>query len=365
MAGLYIHIPFCHSKCAYCDFYSLPRFEKFSSDFFDSLEKEWHLRKNEISDIGTIYFGGGTPSMLSAEHIKRVGEWLPINENIAEFTVEMNPEDVKPERLKAWKSIGVNRVSMGVQSLNDDELKTVGRRHTANEAIRAYKLLRRYFDNVSVDVIIGLPGQTVSSLDRTLKNIILLKPEHISAYILSYEPGTKLKSLLDTGKIISVPDEIVSDMYLYVCEALKQAGFCHYEISNFCLPGFEARHNSSYWTGEQYLGLGPAAHSYDGTVRRYNPSNIREWIKCLKSSLLPYVVENEELKDRINNRIMTGLRTAQGFNLDEFPEKEKASIVLNLERLPHGRVVVEGNNVRIPEKMWLLSDDTIGRLFLE
>lgn len=365
MAGLYIHVPFCHSKCAYCDFYSLPAHRKTGNDFSSLLVREWQMRRHETGEIRTVYIGGGTPSLLGEEEIGQIASIVHQNGELEEFTIEVNPEDVNDEKAALWKRAGINRVSMGIQSLIDTELQFIGRRHCAHKAVEAYHTLRRYFDNISVDIIMALPGQTIESLAQTIDTIIALRPEHISAYILSYEKGTRLGSMLQTGKIIETDDATVCRMYVLVCRKTAEAGYEHYEISNFSLPGRKSRHNSAYWENTPYLGLGPGAHSFDGTKRRVNPSNISLWSAKISQGECAFEVEEETAADVVNDRIMVRMRTAEGLDLNEIPVEFQSELRLNLTRLPEGRVLIRDNRVIIPEKAWLMSDDTISRLFVE
>ena len=370
-AGLYIHVPFCHSKCAYCDFYSLPAIDKFGERYVKALEMEWNLRRDEVQGFSTIYFGGGTPSLLSAEAVEKIARWLPDIGVKGEFTVEFNPEDVVTGKsgvstAELWKNIGANRVSMGVQSFNDEELRAVGRRHTSRQAIDAYDMLADTFgsDAVSVDLILGLPGQTMETLQESLSTAISLKPGHISIYILSYEPGTRLWALRSVGKVKETDSDIIAQMYLLAHQVATQAGYEHYEISNFALPGRRARHNAAYWAGSLYLGLGPGAHSFLGTTRRYNPSNINQWLESIEKGSTAYIDEPESEIDRINDTIMVRLRTAEGLDLNDIPPNVRKSFNDNLAQLPEGRIKLENNRIFIPHEQWLISDDTISRLFL-
>ena len=310
MAGLYIHVPFCHAKCAYCDFYSRPTDKITDISFAELIRKEFQLRQPEIEDIKTIYFGGGTPSILPLDQVEAFAAFLPnlIGKSQTEFTVEFNPEDATNERLEMWRDLGADRVSMGIQSFNDSELKAIGRRHTAADAISAYERLRTTFDNISIDLIVGLPGQTLDSLRQNLMKAVALRPEHISVYILSYEPGTRLWAMRQTGKITETDDDTIATMYAEACAPLSVAGYSHYEISNFALPGKEALHNSSYWSGEPYLGLGPSAHSYgNDSIRRYNPNNYKLWSEKIASGQTAFVTETETPAEKTNNIIMTRL----------------------------------------------------------
>ncbi|MCH5219042.1 MAG: radical SAM family heme chaperone HemW [Muribaculaceae bacterium] len=365
MSGLYIHVPFCKSKCAYCDFYSLPRINDYMARYLKALSVEWHMRRGEVDDIGTIYIGGGTPSVLSPEALAELGRWLPVSNRVNEFTIEVNPDDVEEELIEQWLRLGVNRVSMGVQSLNDAELKTIGRRHDGARAIHAAHKLKDHFENISLDIILGLPGQSLQSLEQTLTEIICLKPQHLSVYILSYEAGTRLSVWRDKGIVSEASDELIEQMYHMTCSMLSDAGYKHYEISNFALPGFSSKHNSSYWNNTPYLGLGPSAHSFDGKARRFNPSNINQWLVALERSSLPCQVEKETDTNIVNDIIMTRLRTAAGLDLDDIPERFRGVLLSNIETVPYGRLVRQGNVITIPERQWLLSDDTIARLFID
>lgn len=364
MAGLYVHVPFCRSKCAYCDFYSLPRISEFADRYARAVVSERQLRQPGYDAPATVYFGGGTPSTLSAAQFEGIVDGLELPSDIREFTVEVNPEDINADILGTWKALGVNRLSMGVQSFDDSELKAVGRRHDSARALKAYEDSRKSFDNVSLDFIVGLPGQTLESLDATLRKAITLRPEHLSVYILGYEPGTRLHTLRAMGKITETDDETLTRMYTLACDRLNDAGYDHYEISNFALPGMHARHNSSYWDGTPYLGLGPAAHSYDGVNRYYNPTDIRKWLDrtergetcCETDALTP--------RDRVNELIMTSLRTAKGLDLSAVSPAFLSRLKDDIDNLPPGRVEIKNDTIKIPEQAWLLSDDTISRLFI-
>lgn len=369
MSGLYIHVPFCHSKCAYCDFYSLPRRGEFEDRYIDAIATEAKLRRNEIFIPETVYIGGGTPSILSSASFNKLAsviDGMVHGGDIAEFTIEVNPEDVTEDNASMWRAAGVNRISMGIQSLSNDELSAVGRRHSAEDALSAMQILQKYFSNISVDVIIGLPHQTFDTLSATLRGVLAYKPQHISAYILSYEEGTRLWSMRKTGKIRETDDETVSRMYRLVCDTLRDAGYEHYEISNYCLPGYKSRHNSNYWSGIPYLGLGPGAHSLgkDG-LRRYNPDDIRQWLEATEDNRSAIYAEPENEVEKLNDFIMVRLRTAEGLRLIDIPEKFRAGFSQRMLSLPKGRVAFDGERIFIPETEWLVSDDTISRLFAD
>lgn len=357
MSGIYVHIPFCRSKCAYCDFYSTPGTEEYASRVARAIGAEWDIRLGEIEGLpSTLYLGGGTPSALADEHLRCIAEALPAP--AGEFTMEANPDDVSVARAEAWRSMGVNRVSMGAQSFIDAELKAVGRRHTARQTIQAVADLRSAaITNLSLDLIYGLPGQTLQSWRASLKKMIELRPDHISAYTLTYEPGTRLTALLHAGKLQQASDELIEEMYLALCSELREAGYAHYEISNFALPGREARHNSAYWDGTPYLGLGPSAHSFDGTIRRINPPSINEYLQAIEHGASAYVEDEEDDDNRFNDKLITALRTSRGLDLEGVPPQRR--ILLERDAQPHlrrGNLIIEGSRLIIPEHHWLLSD---------
>lgn len=364
MSGVYIHIPLCHSKCAYCDFYSRPS-ENRHDRICSAIAAEFGLRRHELDAdpaIRTLYIGGGTPSILSPENLATAISSIP-TENLTEFTIEVNPEDVTPEKVAAWRSLGINRVSMGVQSFVDRELEFVGRRHTAGDAMRAYEILRRGgFTNISLDLIYGLPLQTLESWQYSLDRLLALSPEHFSAYALSYEPGTRLYAMLVSGKLDPVDDDTVADMYDLLEVQAGEAGFLHYEISNFARPDFHSRHNSSYWDSTPYLGLGPAAHSFDSRLRRYNPSDTTRWLDAVERGESAAIVDPETDRDRLADIIFTRLRTAAGLPLALIPDEQRTQLLKATKKNPVGKLVNDGHRLYIPQKYWLISDSIIRTL---
>lgn len=368
MAGLYIHIPFCRSKCAYCDFYSGP-FQNRADAFVEALGKEWFLRRSELAGkpIRTIYIGGGTPSLLTESQLARIADWLPVGRQLTEFTIEANPDDVTSDKVAAWRRMGINRVSMGVQSLNDSELAAIGRRHNAEAAISAYETLRAGgVDNISLDLIFGLPGQTLSSWQSSLDAVLSLHPEHLSAYMLSYEPGTRLWAARHAGKIKETPVEVLEQMYNYLCHAARRAGYNHYEISNFAQPHRRSRHNSAYWAGTPYLGLGPGAHSCTAPgLRSYNPSNLSSYLSALGDGHTCHVSEPETITEQLNDRIFTALRTTRGLRLTDLPPEESADVLRQaVVALRVGNLRRVGDRLVIPEERFLVSDAVIRDLLL-
>lgn len=348
MAGLYIHVPYCAAKCAYCDFYSGPLRLFDAATYFNAVEREFRARRREIGEINTVYFGGGTPGSVDPTYF---APYLALADG--EKTVEVNPENITPEYAAALTAAGANRVSMGVQSLVDPELRAIGRRHSAADARRAFACLRAAgISNISLDLIYGLPGQTLDSWRYSLTELIALEPEHISAYLLSYEEGTLLTARLRSGKIEEASEELVGQMYALLCEETSRAGYNHYEISNFARPGYEAKHNSAYWDMTPYLGLGPGAHSFDGTIRRENPANLKKYLASPEN----FAVAEEETDDnRFNDRLMTALRTARGINPALFSADE-------LQRAGQLLAYTGEGNMRISEADWLRSNYIILQL---
>jgi len=326
MAGIYVHIPFCASRCSYCDFYSTLSLDAVGETYVKTVLVEAGLRRDEQrgEPVKTLYLGGGTPSQLPLPLLSTLMSGL--NEvfdlgGVEECTVEANPDDVTPRWCAALRRLGGNRVSMGVQSFEDVILRLIGRRHTAGQAVEAVSCLRDAgIANISIDLIFGLPGQTLASWTESVHRAIDLHPQHISAYGLTYEEGTRLWWQRERREVTEVPEEQCLEMYRILVEELKEAGYEHYEISNFALPGYYSRHNSSYWDGTPYLGLGSAAHSYDGEVRRYNPCDLKKYISCISAGSPAFEQEQLEWWQRYDERVMLGLRTARGVDIARLRE---------------------------------------------
>ena len=322
MAGVYVHIPFCASRCSYCDFFSTLQLADAGTSYVEAVVAEARLRRGELcgAQIRTLYLGGGTPSQLPLPLLSRLVDGLRETLDLSvvdEFTVEANPDDVTPGWCAAVAALGVNRVSMGVQSFEDPILRLIGRRHTARQAMDAVANLREAgISNISIDLIFGLPGQTVTSWTASVEQAIALKPQHISAYGLTYEEGTRLWHQRERGEVVEVPEEQCLEMYRILVDELQAAGYEHYEISNFALPGYYSRHNSSYWDDTPYLGLGAAAHSYDGKVRRWNPHDLRQYIDKVLAGELACELEELSRSERYDERVMLGLRTARGVDAE-------------------------------------------------
>lgn len=331
MAGIYIHIPFCKQRCIYCDFYSTTSQEK-ENRYIEAVCTELELRKQSLPDpVHTIYIGGGTPSLLNPTSVKQLKECIDRNYRVMpdlEFTVEANPDDISPEWLEAMSRTGVNRISMGVQTFHDGHLKLLRRRHNSERAIQAVHLCQEHgFRNISIDLIYGLPEQTLEEWKADVAQAIALNVQHLSAYALIYEENTALWRMREQNKVQEADEELSLSMFEYLITELKNNGFEHYEISNFGLPGFHSRHNSSYWNDTPYLGCGASAHSFIGMERMYNTANIDQYIKDImrcREENLPYKeVCHCEVLDRYehyNDRIITSLRTAAGLDLEKLEQ---------------------------------------------
>lgn len=308
MAGIYVHIPFCKKRCLYCDFYSTTLLDKREA-YVKALLKEIEGRKKETDEsIRTIYIGGGTPSTLDAADIQRILKAIG-TDDAEEITMEVNPGNITEAYVQALRRIGVNRLSMGVQSFQDHLLQLIGRRHTAMQAIDAiHRAQDAGFENLSIDLMYALPTQTMEQWKADIETALTQNVQHISCYGLMYEEGTVLYNELMGERIKAIDEDEENAMYDYLCARLQQAGYVHYEVSNFALPGYESKHNSSYWDGTPYIGIGAGAHSYIGNVRSWNPNDINAYIQGTA------VRESETLTstDLYNERIMLGLRTHKG-----------------------------------------------------
>lgn len=327
MAGLYVHIPFCKSRCIYCGFYSTTQ-SSLRDEYIKALGKELSLRQDYINEpIDTIYIGGGTPSQLSAAQLHELFDYIYIYNKVygispdAEVTMECNPDDITPSMADTISALPVNRVSMGVQTFNDNRLKFIRRRHTASQIKQATDMLRRAgIYNISIDLMFGFPDETLSEWNDDISRAIDMNVQHISAYSLTYEEGTRLHDMLGKGIVTETDEELSRKMYYTLSERLTSAGFEHYEISNFALPGYRSRHNSSYWKGTPYIGIGASAHSFDTTSRQWNVSDIRDYIDHINRGIIPMERETLEKDTRYNDTVMTALRTYEGIDLQHISE---------------------------------------------
>lgn len=327
--GLYIHIPFCKQKCYYCDFCSYPSKLNLQYEYVNSLIKELkNLNNKDEYLIKTIYIGGGTPSIINEENIEKIILEIKNNFSIckeAEITIEVNPGTVTEEKLKKYIELGINRISIGLQSSNNMILKEIGRIHNYEEFEQTYDLARKTgFKNINIDLMIGLPNQTINDVNNTLKDIINKQPEHISVYSLIIEEGTVIDKKIKNKELLPIDENIERKMYWNVKEILEQNYYMQYEISNFAKPFYESKHNSDCWKQKEYIGLGIAAHSYINNVRYSNTINIEEYIKNIQNDEFEknvIVHEVQEPNDIMNEYMILGLRMINGINIEEFEKK--------------------------------------------
>ena len=320
MAGIYIHIPFCKRRCIYCDFFSTTQSEK-KTAYIHALCQELELRKNylEGESIETVYLGGGTPSQLTQEELESIFATLyniyKVKED-AEITLEANPDDLSPDYVSMLKRLPINRISMGVQTFQEETLQLLHRRHTARQAIDAFHRCREAgFQNISIDLMYGLPGESLETWKQDLQQAIEFHPEHISAYHLIYEEGTVLWKLLEEHRVSEADEDLSLSMFGTLIDQLTDAGYQHYEISNFCLPGLHSQHNSSYWIGKKYLGCGPSAHSYNGASRQWNIASLDAYINGITNNEPVYDIEELDVYTRYNDFVITSIRTCWGMSL--------------------------------------------------
>ena len=320
MSGIYIHIPFCKQACHYCDFHFSTSMKK-KDEMVLALAKEIQLRKSEFENetIETIYFGGGTPSILQISDliflIDEVYKNFTVAEN-PEITLEANPDDLSKERIIELSKTPINRLSIGIQSFFEEDLKMMNRAHNSEEANECLEEATKYFNNISIDLIYGIPGMSNEKWKRNIDAALSFGIPHISSYALTVEPKTVLSKLIQTGKINNPSDEVAEAHFRILVETLENKGFVHYELSNFGKSSYFSKNNSAYWLGKKYLGIGPSAHSYDGISRRWNVSNNSIYLKSLDENTLPCETEILSKTDRYNEYIMTGLRIIWGVSLD-------------------------------------------------
>ena len=320
MAGIYLHIPFCKRRCIYCDFFSTTQGGQ-TDRYIEALCSELEQRKEylEGEDIETIYLGGGTPSQLQEKHFEQIFSTLYIYYPVrpdAEITLEANPDDLNKEYVTMLRHFPFNRLSMGIQTFKDTTLRLLHRRHTAQQAIDAFERCRQAgFANISIDLMYGLPGETLASWKADLEQAIALHPEHISAYHLIYEEGTPLWKLREEHRVSEIDEDLSVSLFSELIHTLKTAGYEHYEISNFCLPGKHSRHNSSYWIGKKYLGCGASAHSYNGISRQWNIASLEKYMTGIEHRKPDYEIEELDLYTRYNDFVITSLRTQWGMSL--------------------------------------------------
>ena len=368
MAGIYLHIPFCKSRCIYCGFFSTTSLQK-RHDYVDAAADELRQRRSFLANqpIDTIYFGGGTPSQLPSDELERMLDAIYHLYNVregAEVTLEGNPDDLTPSFLQRIRQMGVNRLSMGVQSFDDARLRFLHRRHTAAQAIQAvHDAQAAGFTNLSIDLMFGFPGQTLDQWKQDVQIALSLQVQHLSAYSLMYEEGTVLERMLSAGEITEVDEEVSLQMYEYLMDALEAAGYEHYELSNFALPGRQSRHNSSYWHGIPYLGVGAGAHSYDGYDRFYHPDALEPYM----ADVLSLEVEHLSTHERYDEFVFTALRTSEGLSLSalekQFGVAAKEYCLQNAQRhLKAGLLSLTGDTLCLTRRGLFISNEVMSDL---
>ncbi len=370
--GLYIHIPFCKQACHYCDFHFSTSLKK-KSELVNSLCKELVLRKEEIvGEVETIYFGGGTPSLLSSEELQQILDTIYSNYKVSknpEITLEANPDDLSSSQVHKFTNSRINRLSIGVQSFYEEDLKLMNRAHNASEALQCIKDAKQYFENISIDLIYGIPGMSNERWKENLEIALKLDVPHLSCYALTIEPKTALKKFIEKGIVPPVDEEVAKQHYEILLSETEKAGLENYEFSNFGKPGFHSRNNTAYWEGKSYLGIGPSAHSYDGKSRSWNVANNTRYIKSIEAGELPSERENLSKEDMYNEYIMTGLRTQNGVSLEKVESefgKDFSKYLLEQAANPikNELLILEKNTLKISKKGKFLSDGIAADLFL-
>ena len=373
MSGIYLHIPFCRQACHYCNFHFSTSL-KLKNEFVDALLKEIDLQKNYLppETVNTIYFGGGTPSLLTQQELSAILHALrrqfPVAAN-AEITLEANPDDINEQKLLEWKQAGINRLSIGVQSFFEEDLRWMNRAHSAQQAIDNLQLAIKHFPNITIDLIYGGPTLPDEKWQHNVQQAIAIGVPHISCYALTVEPGTALASLISKHKTAEVNTEDQARQFLLLMDWLQQAGFEHYEISNFALPGMRSRHNSSYWQGASYLGLGPSAHSFNGHSRQWNMANNALYIQSLQENKVPFEIETLTNTQRLNEYIMTSLRTMEGLDLgwvvSRFGEREANQLQRDAQPyIDSGKMRYNNNHLQLTKEGKLFADGIAAELFV-
>jgi oxygen-independent coproporphyrinogen-3 oxidase len=365
LSGIYIHIPYCKQACHYCDFHFSTNL-KTQPELVNCLIEEVKLQKEFLSTqkLNTLYFGGGTPSILTENELAGIFEVLNnlYDYEGAEITFEANPDDLSLEKLKIIKSFGINRLSIGTQSFDDKILKYFNRSHNANQAVEAIKMAQdQGLDNISLDLIYGIPNQSLEDFKIDIEKALELDTKHISAYCLTIEPKTVFGKWHEENKLTPVDEGLAAEQFQLLIETLEASGFQHYEISNFAKAGFESQHNSNYWFGDFYLGIGPGAHSFNGNQRHYNISNNIKYIQSIKKQTIPATIEVLSLKQKFNEFLLTRIRTSRGVDLIEMSDKLGMSLLKESKNkidlyLKQELILIDKNVLKLSEKGKLFAD---------
>ena len=373
MSGIYIHIPFCKQACYYCDFHFSTSLKK-KDQLISALAKELRLRKDEFknSTVETIYFGGGTPSLLSIEELQFLIDTVHENYSVAtspEITLEANPDDLSEEKIIELSQSPINRLSIGIQSFFEKDLKLMNRAHNAAEAKKCLEIATQYFDNISLDLIYGIPNSTSKEWLDNIKTALSFGVPHISSYALTVEPKTALANFIDKGIIDDVDDEVAHQQFHQLIEKLEDAGFEHYELSNFAKPGYYSKNNSAYWLGKPYIGIGPSAHSFNGDQRAWNVKNNSVYIKKIEANLLPLEIETLSQNDKYNEFVMTGLRTSWGISLktisSRFGDHYKDFLLKQAQfYITKHLLYIDNDSLKATKKGKFLTDGIASELFM-
>ncbi|WP_309609055.1 radical SAM family heme chaperone HemW [Flavobacterium sp.] len=373
MSGIYIHIPFCKQACHYCDFHFSTSMKK-KDEMVLAIAKEIEMRKNEFENetVETIYFGGGTPSVLQIADIKFLIDVVYKNYTVIEnpeITLEANPDDLSENRIIELSNNRINRLSIGIQSFFEDDLKMMNRAHNSAEAKNCLEIATQYFNNISIDLIYGIPGMSNKKWKQNIETALSFRINHISSYALTVEPKTALKKLIEVGKIAQPKDEVASEHFQILLKTLEEHGFIHYELSNFGKENYFSKNNSAYWLGKKYIGIGPSAHSYNGKNRSWNISNNAIYLKFIQESKLPSETEILTKTDQYNEYIMTGLRTIWGVSLNKIETNFGQNYLEYLQKqsqkfLKDELLFMENNILKPTKKGKFLCDGIASDLFI-
>jgi oxygen-independent coproporphyrinogen-3 oxidase len=372
MSGIYLHIPFCKKACHYCNFHFSTSM-RHADKMIDAIHAELQLRKKEAQrPVETIYFGGGTPSVLSKEHIVGMLDQVHQHYDVIqspEITLEANPDDLTLEYMQALQEAGINRLSIGIQSFHDSELKLMNRAHNASQALSSVTLAKKEFDNVSIDLLFGNPNTTLDDWKRNLDLALQLEVPHISSYALTLEPKTALERFVDKGVVSLLDENVVEAQFHHLVDTLTQAGYDHYELSSFGKPGYHSQNNTGYWQGKTYLGIGPSAHGFDGNQRYWNVSNNASYMQQIIKGELPQTIEKLSVVDIFNESIMIGLRASWGVSLQAMENKLGLRYRQHLEDqakrfMDEGLLHIENNALKTTRKGAFLADGISAELFL-
>lgn len=372
MSGIYLHIPFCKKACHYCNFHFSTSM-RHADKMIAAIHAELQLRKKEAQrPVETIYFGGGTPSVLSKEHIVGMLDQVHQHYDVIqspEITLEANPDDLTLEYMQALQEAGINRLSIGIQSFHDSELKLMNRAHNASQALSSVTLAKKEFDNVSIDLLFGNPNTTLDDWKRNLDHALQLEVPHISSYALTLEPKTALERFVDKGLVSLLDENVVEAQFYHLVDTLTQAGYDHYELSSFGKPGYHSQNNTGYWQGKTYLGIGPSAHGFDGNQRYWNVSNNASYMQQITKGELPQTIEKLSVVDIFNESIMIGLRASWGVSLQAMENKLGLRYRQHLEDqakrfMDEGLLHIENNALKTTRKGAFLADGISAELFL-